>query len=45
MCEVEVKFSRYSVKNHLATHGTSVEEYEKRYGAPSDGQVELVQPS
>ena len=45
MCEVEVKFSRYSVKNHLATHSTSIEEYEKRYGAPSDGQVELVQPS
>ena len=45
MCEVEVKFSRFSVKNHLATHGTSVAEYEKRYGAPSGGQVEVVQAS
>ena len=45
MCEVEVKFSRYSVKNHLATHGTSIEEYEKRHGAPSDGPSEIIQPS
>ena len=45
MCEVEVKFSRHSVRNHLATHGTTIEDYEKCHGAPADGQSEIIQPS
>ena len=45
MCEVEIKFSRHSVRNHLATHGTTIEDYEKSHGAPAGGQSEIIQPS
>ena len=34
MCQTSTLFTRNSAKNHLATHGTTIQDYEKRYGAP-----------
>ena len=41
MCQTATLFTRNSAKNHLATHGITILDYEKRYGAP----LERVLPS
>ena len=39
LCEVRVNFTRSSVQNHLTTHGTTIGDYEMRYGAPPGHSV------